>query len=154
MSLSEDLTNFKISITDAVKECRQLVIDESKLLNHEITKVKYLLESICLAITRGNEVWVFDLNTAADFKRNGVNHFSPSKGSGAVNYIILEFGQEKSVERRLWGVSCPKQQQGDGSRWADYLTRQWYQKYRKLCWKIRSMQHPEFDHWEPCSVCF
>jgi len=30
MTLSEDLTNFKIAITDAVKECRQLVIDESK----------------------------------------------------------------------------------------------------------------------------
>ena len=40
MALSEDLTKFKIAITDAVKECRQLVIDESKLLSSDISKVQ------------------------------------------------------------------------------------------------------------------
>ena len=39
MNLSEDLTNFKIAITDAVNECKQYVIDEAKSLNHHITKV-------------------------------------------------------------------------------------------------------------------
>ena len=43
MNLSEDLTNFKISITDAVKESKQFIIDEAKSLNHEITKVLHCM---------------------------------------------------------------------------------------------------------------
>jgi len=52
MSLSEDLTNFKIAITDAVKECKQYIIDESKSLNHQITKVKILFNNLLCRVSK------------------------------------------------------------------------------------------------------